>query len=141
MGDTGTETKTALVRYAGADQFIGCSPSGHAMVIGAAQEAGAATPMELLLIALGGCTGADVISILKKKRQQVTAYEVEVKAERRAEHPRIYTRIEVTHRISGQGIDPKAVAQAVELSETKYCSVLAMLAAAGKVSMRYEISA
>jgi putative redox protein len=139
MGDTGTETKTALVRYAGADQFIGCSPSGHAMVIGVAQESGAATPMELLLIALGGCTGADVISILKKKRQPVAKYEVEVKAERRAEYPRIYTRIEVTHRISGQGIDPKAVAQAVELSQTKYCSVSAMLGAAAKVSMRYEI--
>jgi putative redox protein len=95
--------------------------------------------MELLLISLGGCTGADVSSILEKKRQKVTLYEIEIKAERRQEHPRIYTRIEVLHRLRGHGIDPKAVAHAVELSETKYCSVSAMLGATAQISMRFEI--
>jgi putative redox protein len=135
------ETKIARLRYAGGEAFVAESPSGHAMVTSFGHEKlTAASPMELLLIALGGCTGADVVSILEKKRQQVTAYEIEVSAERRAEHPRIYTRIEVVHRLSGHGIEPKAVQHAIELSETKYCSVSAMLGASTHLSMRYEIT-
>jgi putative redox protein len=96
--------------------------------------------MELLLIALGGCTGADVQSILEKKRQRVTAYEIEVRGERRAEHPRIYTSIEVIHHVRGHDVDPQAVAHAIELSETKYCSVSAMLSQAARLTMRFEIT-
>jgi putative redox protein len=95
--------------------------------------------MELLLISLGGCTGADVVGILEKKRQQVTGYEIEVRGNRRDEHPRIYTEIEVVHRLRGHGLDPKAVAHAIELSESKYCSVSAMLGAAATITTRYEI--
>jgi putative redox protein len=135
-----TETKVARLRYAGGEAFVAESQSGHAIVTSFARDKVAApSPMELLLIALGGCTGADVVSILEKKRQKVTDYDIEVRAERRAEHPRIYTRIEVIHRVSGYDIDPKAVAHAVELSETKYCSVSAMLSASAQVSMRFEI--
>ena len=133
------ETKIARLRYAGAEAFVAESQSGHAMVTSFAHELAAPSPMELLLIALGGCTGADVVSILEKKRQRVTGYDIEVRAERRAEHPRIYTRIEVVHRLRGNNIDPKAVEHAVKLSETKHCSVSAMLSASAKVSMRYEI--
>jgi putative redox protein len=134
------EIKTARLRYAGGEAFVAESQSGHAIVTSFAHELSAPSPMELLLIALGGCTGADVVSILEKKRQRVTGYEIEVRAERRAEHPRIYTNIEVVHRVRGHGIDPKAVAQAVELSETKYCSVSAMLGASAHIAMRYEIT-
>ena len=133
------ETKIARLRYAGGEAFVAESQSGHAIVTSFAHELAAASPMELLLIALGGCTGADVVSILEKKRQRVAGYEIEVRAERRAEHPCIYTRIEVVHRLRGNNIDPKAVEHAVKLSETKYCSVSAMLSASAKVSMRYEI--
>ena len=133
------ETKVARLRYAGGEAFVAESQSGHAMVTSFAHELSAPSPMELLLIALGGCTGADVVGILEKKRQRVTGYDVEVRAERRAEHPRIYTKIEVIHRIRGQAIDPKAVEHAVELSETKYCSVSAMLGATAELSMSYEI--
>ena len=133
------ETKVARLRYAAGEAFVAESQSGHAIVTSFGHEATAPTPMELLLIALGGCTGADVISILEKKRQRVTGYEIEVRAERRAEHPRIYTQIEVVHRVRGHNIDPKAVAHAVELSETKYCSVSAMLGASAEIVMRYEI--
>ena len=133
------ETKIARLRYAGGEAFVAESPSGHAMVTSFAHELAAPSPMELLLIALGGCTGADVVGILEKKRQRVTGYEIEVRAERRAEHPRIYTKIEVIHRVRGHNVDPKAVEHAVELSETKYCSVSAMLAASTELSMRYEI--
>ena len=91
-------------------------------------------------MALGGCSGADVVSILEKKRQKVTGYEIEVRGERRAEHPRIYTKIEVVHRLRGHGIDSKAVADAIHLSETKYCSVSGMLSAAATISMTFEIA-
>lgn len=117
------------------------SQSGHEMVTSFDHDKlTAASPMELLLIALGGCTGADVFSILEKKRQRVTRYEIEVRAERRAEHPRIYTRIEVIHRVQGRAIDPRAVQHAVELSGTKYCSVSAMLGASAELTMRFEIA-
>ena len=133
------ETKIARLRYAGGEAFVAESQSGHAMVTSFAHELTAPSPMELLLIALGGCTGADVVSILEKKRQRVTGYEIEVRAERRAEHPRIYTEIEVIHRVRGHSVDAKAVAHAIELSETKYCSVSAMLGASAQLTMRYEI--
>jgi putative redox protein len=136
-----TETKIARLRYAGAESFVAESQSGHALVTSFGHDSPtAASPMELLLVALGGCTGADVVSILEKKRQRITGYEIEVRAERRAEHPRIYTRIEVIHRLRGHAVDQKAVQHAIELSETKYCSVSAMLSASAQVSMRYEIS-
>ena len=138
---SGTELKIARLRYAGDEAFVGESPSGHAIVTSFAHdEVTAPTPMELLLISLGGCTGADVVGILEKKRQHITGYEIEVRGERRAEYPRIYTRIEVVHRFRGRKIDPKAVAHAIELSETKYCSVSAMLSAAATIEMRYEIT-
>jgi len=135
-----SELKIARVRFAGAEQFIGESASGHAVVTQfGGEKMTAPSPMELLLISLGGCTGADVVGILEKKRQRVTAYEIEVRGERRAEYPRIYTHIEVIHRVRGHDIDPKAVAHAVELSETKYCSVSAMLQSAARITSRYEI--
>ncbi|HKG22953.1 MAG TPA: OsmC family protein, partial [Blastocatellia bacterium] len=139
--ESGSETKVALLRYAGAEQFVGVAPSGHAIVTGFSHEnLSAPTPMELLLISLGGCTGADVVGILEKKRQKVTGYEVEVRGERRAEHPRIYTSIEVVHKLKGRNLDPKAVAHAIELSETKYCSVSAMLASSAIITTRFEIT-
>ncbi|HLG14493.1 MAG TPA: OsmC family protein [Blastocatellia bacterium] len=138
--ESGSELKVARLRYAGGEQFIGESDSGHAVITGFAHDRSLSpSPMELLLISLGGCTGADVVSILQKKRQRVTGYEIEVRAERRAEHPRIYTRIEILHRVHGPAIDPKAVAHAVELSETKYCSVSAMLRASATITTRVEV--
>ncbi|MBI3650546.1 MAG: OsmC family protein [Acidobacteria bacterium] len=134
------EVKVARLRYAGEDQFIGESPSGHAVIASFAHDhSTAATPMELLLIALGGCTGADVSSILQKKRQRVTAYEIEVRGQRRDEHPRIYTHIEIIHKLKGYQLDVKAVARAIELSESKYCSVSAMLHGSTIITSRYEI--
>ncbi|HVG18505.1 MAG TPA: OsmC family protein [Blastocatellia bacterium] len=136
-----SETKVARMRFAGGEAFVGESPSGHAIVTSFSHErVTAPTPMELLLIAIGGCTGADVQSILEKKRQRITRYDIEIRGERRAEHPRIYTSIEVIHYLRGHDIDPKAVAHAVELSETKYCSVSAMLREAATITMRYEIT-
>src|SRR5436853_3570354 len=83
------ETKVMRLRYAGEEAFVAESASGHAIVTSFSHDQmSAPSPMELLLIALGGCTGADVISILEKKRQRVTAYEIEVRGTRRDQHPR-----------------------------------------------------
>ncbi|HEY5075565.1 MAG TPA: OsmC family protein, partial [Pyrinomonadaceae bacterium] len=100
---TNKETK-ATVHFAGNDFFVGVTPSGHAQAIETdSTRATAATPMELLLIALGSCTGVDVISILKKKRQHVTGYRIEVSGERREDFPHRYTRLQVKHIVSGRG--------------------------------------
>lgn len=130
----------AIIHFAGDDLFVGISPSGHAQVLETNHERGsAATPVELLLIALGSCTAVDVVSILRKKREQLTDYRVEVKGERRAEHPRSYTRFEVRHILRGHRLSEKSVAQAIELSETKYCSVAATLRPAAEIITSYEI--
>ena len=136
----GAKDSKALVHSAGDGFFIGVTPSGHAQVIETDTErASAATPMELLLIALGGCTAVDVASILKKKRERVSDYRVEVRGFRREEHPRAFTRIEVRHVVSGRGIKESSVAEAVELSETKYCSVAATLRPGVELVTTYEV--
>src|SRR3979490_85893 len=95
----------ATIHLAGNDFFVGVTPSGHALAIETdSARATAATPMELLLLALGSCTGVDVISILKKKRQQVTDYRIEVSGDRREEFPRSYTRLYVKHIVHGRGV-------------------------------------
>lgn len=130
----------AVVHFAGEDLFVGISPGGHAQVLDTNSErASAATPMELLLLALGSCTAVDVVSILKKKRARVTGYHVEVSGTRRDEHPRAYTRMELRHVVRGYGVSDKAVASAIELSETKYCSVAATLRPAVEIVTSYEI--
>ncbi|NOT33939.1 MAG: hypothetical protein HOP12_07190 [Candidatus Eisenbacteria bacterium] len=101
-----------------------------------------ATPVEALIAALGGCTGMDVISVMRKKRQDVVSYELHVEGERRDEHPRIFTSLEVVHRFRGRDLDAAAIAHAIELSATKYCTVHAMLATAGlSITSRFEIEA
>jgi putative redox protein len=132
----------AIIQHAGEDLFVGISPSGHALVIETdATRACAPTPMELLLLALGGCTGVDVVSILRKKRERVTGYRIEVRGERRTEHPRAYTRIEVRHVLRGHKLSERAVAQAIKLSDEKYCSVAATLRPAAEIVSSYEIIA
>ena len=131
---------TATIHFAGDDFFVGITPSGHAQAIETNSTRGAAaTPMELLLIALGSCTGVDVISILKKKRQQVSDYRIEVSGERRDDFPRSYTRLYVKHLVTGRGVSAEAVAKAIELSDTKYCSVAATLRGSAEIVSSYEI--
>ncbi len=98
-----------------------------------------ARPMELLLIALGGCTGMDVVSILKKMRQELTDYQLKVRGERAPEHPRAYTHITVEHIVRGRNLNPELVERAARLSETKYCSVLASLDKTIRVEVKTTI--
>ncbi len=121
-------------------QFEARTPSGHLFLLDSAQGMGSGpTPMELVLVALGGCTGMDVISILQKQRQPVTGLEVVVQAERADEHPRVYTGYEVTYIIHGKGVDPRAAERAVRLSEEKYCSVGAMLGKAAPIRLSIRL--
>jgi putative redox protein len=113
----------------------------NAFVLDTGPEAEGPSPVQAVQAALGGCTAMDVISMLRKKRQQVTGYEVEVLAERRMDqHPKIFTRMEIIHRVRGRGINPAAVAEALELSDTKYCAVHAMLEHVVAISSRFEIT-
>jgi putative redox protein len=119
-------------------QFVAESGSGHAVVMDDAEGRTGPKPIEFALLALGGCTAFDVISILRKKRQQVTGYEIELRAEQREEPPTYFTRVEIKHRLRGR-IDPEAVKQAIHLSETKYCSVGAMISKTAKIEASFEI--
>ncbi len=130
----------ATIKYAGDEFFIGTSPSGHAQAIdGKGDRKAAPTPMEMLLVAVGACTGVDVVSILEKKRQTVTDYRIEVSGERREEYPRAFTKIRVHHIVYGHDVSEQAVAQAIELSDTKYCSVAATIRPTVEITTSYEI--
>jgi len=97
------------------------------------------TPMELVLVALGGCTGMDVISILQKMRQDVKNFEINLSAERANEHPKVFTKINLEYVIYGSNIDENAVKRAIELSQEKYCSVGGMLRKAVELTYSYKI--
>uniref|UniRef100_A0A832MNT8 Peroxiredoxin n=1 Tax=Eiseniibacteriota bacterium TaxID=2212470 RepID=A0A832MNT8_UNCEI len=99
----------------------------------------APSPVQAVLAAIGGCTGMDVISILRKKRQTVTDYALELAAERAEQHPRVLTRVVVTHRLTGRGLSAAAVEEAIRLSDTKYCSVQGMLRPTVEIVSRWEI--
>jgi putative redox protein len=103
------------------------------------QVAQGASPMELLLMALAGCTSFDVLSILQKKRQDVTGFEVRVHAERATEHPMVFTHITLEYVISGHHVEQAAVERAIELSLTKYCPAHAMISKAAPVEHTYHI--
>lgn len=128
------------MRFVSDDLFLGVTPSGHALPLDTdSQRSLASSPVELLLVALGSCTATDVASILVKKRQRVTSYIVEVTGERRDEYPRSFTSMKVHHILTGRSISPQAVAHAIELSETKYCSVAATLRPTVEIQSTFEI--
>ena len=97
------------------------------------------SPMEMLLVGLAGCTGISVLSILRKKRQQVTGYELRVHGKRADQHPKVFVEISVEHIVTGQGVQPLAVERAIELSETRYCGVEAMLSKTARITHTYRI--
>jgi len=137
---TNKAEKKATVHFAENDFFIGVTPSGHALTLDANDERSAApTPLELVMVALGSCTAVDVISILKKKRQHVTDYRVDVSGERRDEHPRSFKLMKVHHLVRGYNISAQAVAQAIDLSDKKYCSVAATLRPTAEILSSFEV--
>lgn len=130
----------ATVHYAGNDFFIGVSPGGHAQVMEKNRErAAAASPMDLLLVAVGGCMASDVVDILRKKREEVMDYRVVVRGERREDFPRSFKKIQLHHVVTGKNLSRLAVEQAIKLSDAKYCSVSATLRPTAEVSVTFEI--
>jgi len=130
----------ATVQYAGDEFFIGTTPSGHAQAIDTKGERKAApTPMEMLLVSVAACTAADVISILEKKRQNVSDYRIEVSGVRRAEYPQAFVKFHVHHIVYGRDVSEQVVARAIELSDTKYCSVAATVRPTAEITTSFEI--
>lgn len=133
-------TYKATVQYAGDEFFIGTPPSGHAQVIDTKGDRKAApTPVEMLLVSVAACTAADVISILLKKRQDVTDYRVEINGTRADDHPRKFVKFHIHHIVHGRSVSAKAVADAIELSDTKYCSVAATVRPTAEITTSYEV--
>jgi putative redox protein len=134
-----SNAKLKLETVEGAGLRFGVEVARVRMTMDSGPEATAPSPMQAVLAAVGGCTGMDVISILRKQRQQVTGYELEVSAERSEQHPKVFTSIEVVHRVRGRDLREAGLAEAIRLSDTKYCSVHAMLEGSVKLTSRYEI--
>lgn len=124
-------------------QFVGVATSGHAIVMDGDQEVGGSDsgvrPSELLLIGIGGCSGMDIISILRKKQQDVTGFHINVKGDKAEEHPKRFKDITLEYVIKGRNVSEEAVKRAVELSMTKYCSVKATLEGSAKINFTYKI--
>jgi putative redox protein len=128
---------TASAAWTDHDRFLATATSGHALVLDAGEVKSAASPMELVLIGLCGCTASDVVTILRKKREPFTSLEVRAEAERAAAPPKIFTRIHLVYRIGGQ-VSKKAAEDAVRLSKEKYCSVSAMLQQSAKITAEIQ---
>ena len=136
---------TANVKWVDGLRFVGESGSVHAIVMDAPVENGGAntgmTPMELLLGAIGGCSGMDVASMLKKKRLIVSDIEIKVNGEKAAEDPKRYTAIQLEFIVTGKSLPEEAVKKAIDLSMDKYCSVKATLEGSAKISYSHKIIA
>lgn len=131
------------VSWAGNAAFVGESSMGHKVVMDGPPEGGGRDlgprPMEMLLLGTGGCSSYDVISILKKARQNVSACEVVISSERADSEPKVFTKIHIHFKISGTNLKEKQVERAVSLSAEKYCSASIMLGATAEITHDYEI--
>ena len=134
----------AKVTWQGRMTFTGSADSGFPVQLGTDPAVGGdndgTRPMELIAMGLAGCTAMDVISILQKKRQEVTGFEVRVHTERADEHPKVFTHIIIEYLVEGRNVDPAAVERAMELSETKYCPAQAMLGKVVQIELKYKIT-
>jgi putative redox protein len=127
----------ATVNWTDNERYVGAATSRHSLVMDTAKEKTANSPMELVLIALCGCTASDVVGILRKKREPFTALEVRAQGERAGGYPAVYTSIHLTYTVRGD-VSKKAMEDAVRLSKEKYCSVSAMLAKTANITYTIE---
>ncbi len=136
--------REAHLSLVGDMQFRARTGSGHDLLLDAGADIGGQnsgpSPVEMVLVALGGCGAMDVISILRKMRQDVTSYDVSVVAQRAEEHPKVFTSITMTHALAGASLEPDNVQRAITLSMTRYCPVFAMLSPTVPVRVLYTIS-
>lgn len=127
----------ASLNWTDKERYVGAATSRHSIVMDTAPEKTANSPMELVLLALCGCTASDVVGILRKKREPFTGLEVTAKGERADGYPAVYTSIHLTYIVRGQ-VSQKAMEDAVRLSKEKYCSVSAMLEKTAKITYSIE---
>jgi putative redox protein len=125
-------------------QFVAESGSGHAVVLDGAPEYGGRNsgmrPMEMVLAGAGACTAFDVVSILKKMRQDIRDVKVDLHAERAETDPKVFTKIHLVYKVNGTGLDPAKVEQAVKLSKEKYCSATIMLAKTSEITFEIQLN-
>lgn len=135
--------KKAVVKQLQGITFIGKSDSNHWVTMDGSEQFGGSnagsSPKELLLVALGGCTGSDVASILSKKRVKIDKFEMNISADVTDEHPKVYTKVHIEYVFYGRDIQEKDVERAIELSQNTYCSVTAMLQKAFPIDHSYKI--
>jgi putative redox protein len=133
----------AIIKQVEGCSFIGKADSNHWISVDTPKESfgsdAAAHPMELVLIALGSCSGCDVVSILKKKQVQLKGFELHIDAERSESYPKVFTQIHIEYVFYGEKIDPVHVERAIELSAEKYCPVSAMLKDSVQITSSYKI--
>lgn len=134
----------AVVQRVQGLSLAGKADSNHWVMMDADQAVGGsdagARPLELVLLGLGGCTSMDVLTILQKKRIPLDDYEVILEAQRAEDHPKVFTHISIKFLFYGKNLPEEAIRRAIELSESKYCSVSAMLSKAATISITYEIN-
>ena len=133
----------ARVSWDGGLSFTATADSGFTVQLGADPEVGGDNdgfrPMELMAVSLAGCTAMDVISILRKKRQDVAAFEVRVSAQRAEEHPKVFTRAVIEYEVTGQGVQEEALRRSIELSAERYCPAQGMLGRIMPMELHYLI--
>ena len=121
------------------EQFIGTDSTNHSIVLSTAKDGTGSKPSDLLLVALGACSGVDVVGILVKKRQNFTGLQIKVSSQQDADPPWTFRKIHIDYIVRGKGISEKAVQQAIELSEDKYCSVAATLRGVAEITSSFQI--
>lgn len=130
---------TSVVRWLGGKKFVGTDSTNHSVVISTPDEGIGMKPSELLLVALASCTAVDVVEILQKKRTPLTSLEISASGEQDSDPPWTFRKIHVKYTLRGKGLTEKAVAQAIELSEEKYCSVAATVRGKAEITTEFEI--
>ena len=129
----------ATVRWLNGLNFVGVDSTDHSVVISADDPSIGVRPSEMLLVALASCSAVDVVEILRKKRMPISHMEITAESEHDPDPPWTFRKIKVTYRLKGANLTPKGVAQAIELSETKYCSVAATVGGTAKIETHFEI--
>jgi putative redox protein len=130
---------SAQVNWIGGKRFVGIDSSKHSVVLSTSDEGVGMKPSELLLVSVGACSSVDVVDIMAKKRQPLDMLEVSVTGEQDADPPWTYRKIHILYRVKGKGIQEKDIAQAIELSHTKYCSVATTISGVAEITTSFEI--
>lgn len=130
---------STTVRWLTGRQFVGTDSTKHSVVLSSADEGVGMKPSDLLLVALSACTAVDVVDILRKKRVKLTLLEIQTSGEQDCDPPWTFRKIHMHFRLSGRGLTEKAVEQAIQLSEEKYCSVAATLRGVAEITTGFEI--